>query len=212
MNTITALSVQKRDPTRVNVYLDDAFAFGLDMDLALRLKVGQTLLPEEIDSLQAADEIEKAKDRVLRLLARRPYSVSEIRRYLRRHRYRETVETAVVDYVLEAGYVDDEAFAEFWVEQRETFRPRSQRALQYELRGKGLDREAIDNALEAYDETNAARRLAQKKSWRWQRLSEEEYRTKLGSYLQRQGFPYDVVREVVAESWQALHTESTDNA
>lgn len=211
MRTITALSVQKRDPTRVNVYLDDAFAFGLDMDLALRLKVGQTLLPEEIDALQADDEVEKAKDRVLRLLARRPYSVTEIRRYLRRHRYSETVEAAVVDYVVEAGYADDEAFAEFWVEQRETFRPRSQRALQYELRGKGLDRELIDSALETYDETDAARRLAQKKGWRWQRLAEDEFRNKLGSYLQRQGFPYDIVREVVDESWQALHSESTDN-
>ncbi len=212
MNTITALSVQKRDPTRVNVYLDDAFAFGLDMDLALRLKVGQTLLPEEIDSLQASDEIEKAKDRVLRLLARRPYSVTEIRRYLRRHRYNETVEAAVIHYVVDAGYANDEAFAEFWVEQRETFRPRSQRALQYELRGKGLDREAIDNALEEYDETDAARRLAQKKGRRWQRLTEEEYRNKLGSYLQRQGFPYDIVRVVVAESWQALQSETHNNA
>lgn len=206
MNTITALTVQKKNPMRVNVFLDDAFAFGLDMDLALRLKVGQTLSEEEIETLQSADEIEKAKDRVLRLLARRPYSVAEIRRYLRRHKYGEAVERAVVDYVVDAGYANDKEFAEFWVEQRETFRPRSQRALQYELRSKGLSREAIDSALETYDETDAARRLADKKSWRWQRLAEEEYKDKLGSYLQRQGFPYDVVRDVVNESWLALQT------
>ncbi|HOG79782.1 MAG TPA: hypothetical protein PK454_08510, partial [Anaerolineaceae bacterium] len=64
---ITALKVQKRNPNRVNVYLDGDFAFGLARVVAAWLQIGQILTPEKITSLQAQDTHEVAYQKALQL-------------------------------------------------------------------------------------------------------------------------------------------------
>lgn len=196
--------MQKRNQSRANVFLDGEFAFGLALNLALALKVGQELSAADINSLQNEDEYEMAKDRAVRQLARRPYSTAEIQRFLRRHKHNDEAISRVIDYLSEMRYVDDSAFAEFWVEQRESFRPRSRLALRQELSQKGLSPELINQAIESVDETEAARRLANKQARRWQHLPEAEFTQKVAGYLQRHGFPYSIVEPIVAEAWQSL--------
>ena len=60
MRTVTAIEVQQKNPQRVNIYLDDQFAFGLSRITAAWLKVGQGLSEEKIASLQAEDAREAA--------------------------------------------------------------------------------------------------------------------------------------------------------
>ena len=48
---ITALKAQKRNPNRVNVYLDGNFAFGVARIVAAWLNIGQELSPEKVASL-----------------------------------------------------------------------------------------------------------------------------------------------------------------
>ncbi|MEZ4516496.1 MAG: RecX family transcriptional regulator [Chloroflexota bacterium] len=201
--------MQKRNQSRVNVFLDGEFAFGLALNPALTLKVGQELSDADIASLQREDDFETAKDRAVRQLARRPYSAAEIDRYLRRHSHDTDSIARVLEYLSEMNYVNDEAFAEFWVEQRDTFRPRSRLALRQELAQKGLSSELITQAVESVDEAAAAQRLAEKQSRRWQHLSEAEFYRKVGGYLQRHGFPYSIVEPVVTEAWQSIN-DNTD--
>ncbi len=140
----------------------------------------------------------------MRLLARRPYSATEITRYLRRQKIDDDIIQNVIDDLIEAKLIDDDAFAAYWVEQRETFRPRSRLALRQELSQKGIGRESVGEALENIDEADAARRVARKQAGRWRGLPEAEWRAKLTRYLMRQGFPYDVVSDVVTETWLAM--------
>lgn len=200
--------MQQRSKSRVNVFMDEEFAFGLSLNLALGLKVGQALSAIEIESLQREDDYEAAKDRAVRQLARRPYSSAEIERLLRRHKHDDEVIARVLGYLGEMSYVDDTAFAEYWVEQRETFRPRSRIALRQELAQKGLPSDLITQTVESVDETEAARRLAMKQARRWQHLGETEFTGKIAGYLQRQGFPYSIVEPVVAEFWQSLNNNT----
>ncbi|PIZ25955.1 MAG: hypothetical protein COY47_03135, partial [Chloroflexi bacterium CG_4_10_14_0_8_um_filter_57_5] len=65
IQTITAIKPQKKNPRRVNVYLDGEFAFGLSKLIAAWLKVGQTLPEEKIASLQAEDERETVYQKAL---------------------------------------------------------------------------------------------------------------------------------------------------
>ena len=196
--------MQKRNNSRANVFINEEFAFGLALNLALELKVGQEMSAAEIEALQQEDDFETAKDRAVRQLARRPYSSAEIARLLKRHKHTDESIARVLGYLGERNYVDDASFAEFWVEQRESFRPRSRMALRQELSQKGLSSELITQAVESVDETAAARRLAEKQGRRWQHLSETEFTQKVAAYLQRQGFPYSIVEPVVAETWQSL--------
>jgi regulatory protein len=84
--TITALVAQKKNPDRVNVYLDGRFAFGLAAIEAVRLRRGQTLTDADVERLQAADDVEKAREKALRFLGNRPRSDRRRERAARRAR------------------------------------------------------------------------------------------------------------------------------
>jgi regulatory protein len=202
---ITALVVQKRNKKRVNVYIDGEFAFGLAMIEALKLHRGQSLSDKDIARLQVLDSIEVAHERALNFLSYRPRSVEEVRRKLRQTDIDETTIEAVIEAVIErlerAGLLDDEAFARFWVENREQFGPRGTRALRYELRQKGVPDEIIQETIADLDEGDAAYHAALKRLRRYAQADEQTFRKRLGDYLVRRGFAYHTVRDVLDRLW-----------
>ena len=207
MGKITALTRQKRNLNRINVFIDGAFAFGLAEITAAYLRVGQTLSPAEIDKLQSADQVEKAKETAIRYIEYRPRSIDETRRHLLKKEYPEPVILQVLDRLEAVKLLDDAAFARYWVEQRETFKPRSKIALQQELRQKGIERNLIDEAVADIDEFAAALKAAEPKARRWQTLPEPDFRKKLGGFLQRRGFGYGIVREITDALWEEYQSE-----
>lgn len=201
---VTRLVLQKKNKQRVNVYLDGEFGFGLAKVLAARLKVGDRLDAERIAELQQKDSVEEARKRALRLIARRPRSEQELRRYFDRKDIPPSVQDEALDRLRQAGLVDDRAFAEKWVENRMAFRPRGALALRQELRQKGVDRAAIESALEDFDEEAAARKAARKAARRYQDLSWDEFRQRVSAYLGRRGFRYSMTSSVVEAVWQEI--------
>ncbi|MFN2143498.1 MAG: regulatory protein RecX [Candidatus Promineifilaceae bacterium] len=202
MATITDLVTQKRDKERVNLFLDGEFAFGLAFSVAAGLKIGQQLTAEEIDRLKSQEQIERAKKNALRYVSVRPRSVYELQTHLQRKSFEDDVINAVVEYLTGLELLDDTAFANYWIDQRETFRPRSRFALGQELRQKGIDRKVIDAVLEDVDELAAARRVVDKRADRWANLPEDAYLEKMAGFLQRRGFSYEIIREVLQDTWQ----------
>jgi regulatory protein len=211
MGKITALSVQKRDKDRVNVYIDGDFAFGLAYIAASQLRVGQELSQQEIEALQNRDAIEKAKNSAVRFISYRPRSIAETERNLSRKGYDPAVIEQVIERLCAVDLLNDETFAAYWVEQRDTFKPRSHIALRQELQQKGVDRAVIDKALMASDETEAARHAAAKKSRQLAGLPEAEYKKKLGQFLQRRGFHYGLIREIIDETWRSSEKTPTSS-
>ena len=207
MQKITALTAQKRNEERLNVYLDGKFAFGLAVEAAAGLRVGQAVSPEEIAELKDRDRFAQAKDRALRYLSYRPRSESEVLWNLRQKGYEDDLIAGVIHYLIERQLLDDEAFAAYWVEQRETFKPRSRLALRQELRQKGIARAVIEAAVAEVDEAGAAKRAAEKRARRWRHLPYEEFRKKMGGYLQRRGFGYDITRTTIDMIWKKYGPE-----
>ncbi len=210
MGKITALTRQKRNPDRINVYLDDEFAFGLAAITAVSLRIGQTLTAAQIETLQASDQEEKAKNVAIGFIEYRPRSIAETRQHLKKKEYPEAVVERVVERLEAVELLNDAAFARYWVEQRETFKPRSKMALQHELRQKGIDRTLIEEAIADVDEIAAATQAAQAKARRWHALPEPEFRKKLNGFLQRRGFHYGIVREVTEALWKEIENDASD--
>ncbi|MCB8944424.1 MAG: RecX family transcriptional regulator [Ardenticatenaceae bacterium] len=211
MGVITALTVQKRNSDRLNVYLDGKFAFGLATAVAATLKVGQTLTPEQTATLQQQDDVSKAKEKAVQLISRRPRSVAEIERHLRNKEFGDLVIEQAVIRLQEVGLLDDEAFARYWVDQRNTFKPRSHLALRQELQQKGVERHIIETAVNEVDQTAAARHAAQKQASRYTHLGEDEFRQKLGGFLQRRGFHYETIQQVTNELWATISNDNEHN-
>jgi regulatory protein len=203
MGKITAITRQKRNKERVNIFIDGTYAFSLAEITTAWLKTGQELTPEDIARLDAKDAVEKAKQSAYRYLSYRPRSTAEVRQNLLKKEYDEPVVEQVLARLNELNLLNDRDFARFWIEQRETFKPRSQRALRQELYQKGISREIIDEAISGVDETAAARKAAQKKAQNWNHLPRETFFSKMNGFLQRRGFNYAITKTVTEELWQS---------
>jgi len=211
MPVITALEVQKRNKERVNVYLDDEFAFGLPIMEAAKLRKGQTLTQAEIDALTDEDAIQKAVDRALDYLSYRPRSTKEVRQNLVKKEIPESVIEIAIERLERLGYLDDEKFARFWIENRDNFKPMSPRALRYELYQKGIENSILDPLIEEIvDVHEAAYRAIEKRKWRFQGKTRQEFKKKLSGRLQRRGFHYGVINDVIHQLMEELEAEDPD--
>lgn len=208
--TVTAIKAQKRNRNRVNVYLDAEFAFGLQDLLGARLRVGQVLEEPEIAALRQEDDAQRAYFRALHFLSFRPRSEREIRQYLVGKEYEEPAIESALERLRGVHLVDDRDFAQRWVENRETFRPKGPWVLRGELRQKGIAEEIISDALENLDQEASALNASEKGVRRLAGLDEATFRRRLFGYLQRRGFGYDVCRKVVDQRWQEAEADSED--
>jgi regulatory protein len=210
MRKITALEVQKRNPNRVNVYLDGEFAFGLARIVAAWLRVNSELDDEKIKQLQDDDARERAFQQAMLFLSYRARSESEIRQNLRKHDIPEEVIDRTLDRLRLNGLADDKGFARAWVENRSAFRPRSRRMMSIELQQKGIDEKSASAALQGVNEEALAYEAAYKHSRRFKDLEWIEYRKKLSEFLARRGFPYSVIAPVVTRIWNDTHAQKHD--
>ncbi len=209
MKKITKLVVQKKNKERVNVYLDGEFAFGLALVEAIHLKVGQELSEADIVALQDKDAYQRALRRALDYLTRRPRSSQEVEVYLNKKNASTIHVQSILSRLIERGLLDDFAFAQFWIENRESFRPRGKRALRYELRQKGVNETIIEQALSQLniDEVESSYRVALKLLPRLRGLNNKFlFKQKLTSYLSRRGFDWDVCQEVSERLWETIET------
>ncbi len=141
-----------------------------------------------------------AYDAAVRYLAGRPHTVAEIHRHLRSKRFDEGAIDHAIDRLRAQRYVDDDAFARWWLEQRERFKPRGDRALRTELMQKGVARDVIDTVLgeRAPDaDVELAKRALSRPLTRWATLPPQERKRKIHAYLAARGFDYGTIEEVM---------------
>ncbi|HUY80077.1 MAG TPA: regulatory protein RecX [Ktedonobacterales bacterium] len=221
-HTITRMEPQTRRPDRYNVWLDGRFAFALDGALAMAegLAVGSTLTDGDLARLTVEEEERSLYDAALRFLAARPRSRAEVkRRLLRPQAGKPTASDATeraakaeqvertLDRLADAGLLDDDAFAAFWAEQRERFSPRSARAITQELRQHGVDSATAAQATDANHDAEQAMRAARQRLHSMRADDYSTFRTRLGGFLQRRGFGYGVMAQVVRDLWAETHPD-----
>ncbi len=158
------------------------------------------------DLQDEADPDEVARTILLRRLAAAPRTRSELRADLCRRGIPEQVADRVLDRFTEVGLIDDAAYARLWVESRQRTRGSARSVLRQELRGKGVDAMAVDEALASIDadvERERAKQLVWAKARATSRLEPAARTRRLAGMLQRRGYPasmaFSVVREVLGE-------------
>ncbi len=143
----------------------------------------------------------KLRERVLKFLSIRPRSRQEIINYLKKKIPQdEVLREKVLKKAESLDLIDDRDFALWWVEQRMTFRPKGKKALFFELRQKGLEKDLIEEILnEKINELVLIKPLAQKKWLSLKKLPEEVAQQKLVGFLSRRGFSWETIRKVLDE-------------
>lgn len=199
---ISGLKAQKRNPQRLNVYLDGEYAFGLSRYAAAWLQVGQEITEQKIEELLSEDAKESAYQIAIKFIGYRIRTTSEVEKYLDRKGIEQTIINQVIERLTTNGLLDDTSFAQLWIENRNEFRPRAHRVLASELRNKGISSEIIDDTIkDTMPEEKLAYLAAQKQVRRYENLEWNAFYQKLGSYLARRGFSYSIIRLVVEQIW-----------
>lgn len=206
---VSALELQKRNKERVNVYLDGEFAFSLTVDDAARLHKGDVLSDAQIATLRTEDDVKRAVERALHFLSYRPRSVHEVRRNLIEKDVPEPAIAVALERLTALGYLDDAAFAAFWVRERNSFKPISPKALRTELRQKGISDPLIAEAMAAVDAQDSALRAAQSQLRRWRGSTRRVFRDRLLSFLQRRGFSYGDAKDTLRRVEEELESDET---
>ena len=154
--------------------------------------------------------VETCLDAAFRYLSCRPRSESELRKHLRQRGFDGGCVDEVLSQLRKKGLADDSAFARFWVENRESFRPRSQGRVQRELLDKGIDSETIAQATAGIDEEASAYRAARRKARTVSTVDYDGFQRKLLGFLARRGYDDEVCQRTVNRIWQERLKEGQD--
>ncbi len=207
---ITSISVQVRDKNRVNVSVDGKYRFSLDITQVadLGIRVGREYEEDELKKIEEESQFGKVYTRALEYCLSRPHSRREVSQYLYRKTRPRRIKTgelkdgipiAVTERVFarldERGYLNDESFTRYWVENRQLRKGISRRKLQDELHAKGVDRSIVEEALltTERDDEDELQKVIAKKARRY------DDPQKLIAYLARQGFSYDDIKQALAD-------------
>lgn len=145
------------------------------------------------------DECKKAKLRALRILTKMDKTEADLRASLERAGFSELAVREAVEYVKSFGYIDDQRYAEKYVEYNKM--RKSRQKIRFELKNKGVDNEFINCAIENcedYDETSLIRKAILKK-WKTTEKLDDKQLNKLYGYLSRQGFSSHDIWQVLKE-------------
>lgn len=212
MNTIAAIEKKKRG-RGVELIVDGDVWATVHRDVVVECGVRRDdpATPELLDRLAAADADHRTYESALMLLSYRPRSAGELRQRLHRKGLPEAAIDAAIARLQRSGLVDDEQFARAWVESRGSGSSgRGRQVLAGELRAKGVAADVVSEALSGVDERARALEAARPRAARMGGLEYNDFRRKLGGFLQRRGFGYDATSTVVRTLWREHQGETPE--
>ena len=196
---ITAITQQKRDPSRYNIFIDGEYAFALPMQdiLYFKLKEGQEAAEETIAFIRKNLIYIKAQDTALRFLGYKMRTVQEIRQKLLEKEFAEDVIAQVLAFLEKYGYADDREYCRRYIREKLRLKPKSGYALKLELRQRGVSSHIIEEVLAEteIDEASDALRWLEKKSRGQWPPENEKKKKQLFDFLLRKGYSYDIIKE-----------------
>lgn len=204
MGKITKIEAQKRTKDRVNIYIDEVYAFSVNSELVYREGLRKDLVIDEdkLKKVVKEDNIIKCKNTALRVVERSYKTEKEIREKLFEKGYEGEEIDKALEFLKEYRFINDDAYTKMYVNDRMKTQGRGK--IKYALKRKGIGEEAIESALESIDrdeERDVALELARKKYLVLSKREDDKYKlwNKLCRFLVGRGYDYSLVKDVVRE-------------
>lgn len=199
---VTAITQQKRDPDRYNIFLDGEYAFSLPMQdiLYFKLKEGQEAAEETIDYIQSSLLYIKAQDTALHYIGYKMRTVQEIRRKLTEKEFPEDVTERVLLFLEKYGYADDREYCRKYIKETLRLKPKGGYAIKAELKQRGIAESLIAEALAEteLDEAGDALFWLRKKT-KGVYPTEQKEKKRVYDFLLRKGYSYSVIAEALRQ-------------
>lgn len=186
------------------------FVFSEEACSRAGVREGLPISEETLAGLDAQEQRVQAHDAALRLLSHRSRSETEMRTRLTMRGIGPDVIEDELARLRESGLLDDEKFARAWVEDRKRLAPRGRRMLRFELLGRGIAPESVDQVTADVDDEALAQDLARGRARRLQSTDYESFVTNVGGFLRRRGFSYEVVMSATRAAWDELRAQGQE--
>ena len=208
---VTAITQQKKDETRYNVFIDGEYAFALPMQdiLYFKLKEGREVPEETVEYIQNSLIYIKAQDTALHYIGYKMRTVKEIRMKLEEKEFSEEVIEKVITFLQKYGYADDREYCRKYIKEKLRMKPKSGYALKIELKQRGISSRVIDEVMaetEVDEEGDAFRWLERKSRGIWP-PQDDKQKKKLYDFLLRKGYSYDIIGEAFRQMDEAYGGE-----
>ena len=193
MKTITDIKPQVKTPTRCNIYLDNVFYCGLELETVMRhrLKVGQSIDPDVLDEIQCDSERVHALDKALYFISKSKKTKRQVEEYLKQKGYTEQTINSVIEKMEDYRFVCDEDYAFDYVKSYS--KSKGKRLIAVELKRKGVSDSDMASALDSVeDETESAVKIAEK--YLKNKPKDKQNMLKCYKYLLSKGFSYDTAK------------------
>lgn len=203
-NVITKIEFQKKNKRRVNIYMDDEYAFACDAELVYihNITKGRSMDKEGLENIANEDNYIKGKTAALHFLERSYKSTKQVIDKLVMKEFDEKTIDRVVNFLNEYDFIDDKKFVELFI--KEKINSAGKNKIKFALLKKSLPKELIIQGLSTItndQQLEVALKLGQKKNVTLGKSEKDvkKIHKKLSDYLSRSGYDYDIIKQVLNE-------------
>jgi regulatory protein len=202
MNIITKIEVGKRNKERVNIYIDNEYAFSISAELVYKenIKVKDEINVERLKKLADEDNYIKCKNSALKIIERTYKSEKELRDKLVLKGYDDHIIKRTINFLREYNLLNDTNYAKMYVKDRS--RNQGKNKIKYTLIQKGIDENIIEEELNKIDKDEIKKVVYEMALKKYRVLSKREndnYKLtqKLYRFLMGKGYDYDLIKDVI---------------
>ena len=202
MNIITKIEVGKRNKERVNIFINDEFAFSVSAEIVYKenLKVKQEIDIDSLKKIVNEDNYIKCKNTALRTIERTYKSEKELRDKLALKGFEDHIIKRTINFLREYNLLNDTNYAKMYVKDRS--KNQGKKKIKYTLMQKGIDENIIEEELEKLDTDEikeVVHEMALKKYKILCKRENDNYKLsqKLFRFLMGKGYDYDLIKDVV---------------
>jgi regulatory protein len=161
---VTALEQQKKDTSRLNMYIDGNFFCGISVNIVAQYNIyqGKEIEEKTLEEIFFSELQSRFFDRAVSYLVRSPKTEYQIKRYINELFFKkkgkwfediskeqmEQIQKYVLEKLHKYDYIDDERYAELFISSRLKNKPRGRAVLYGELLSKGVSKDIIKAKLD----------------------------------------------------------------
>lgn len=202
MSKITKIEIQKRNKDRVNVYVDEEFAFACDMELVYKFNLNKDAVinMDEIGEVLKEEDYISCKNSAIRVIEKTYKTESEIVKKLRDKGYKDESIARTLEFLTKYDFINDKRYASMFVKDR--VRTQGKNNIKYKLIQKGVSEDLISDALDNVnedDEYDTALKLCNKKYNILIKSNSDKnvIKQKLFRFMVSKGYDYSLCNKVV---------------
>jgi regulatory protein len=197
---ITSLEVQKNDSNRVSVCGNDRFLFGISINASqkLGLQTGKVIDLKFLGEIESVAHYDSIRTWLIILLGKKPYSRFQLAQKCKMDGYPSAVYNKILDEIESRGWLDDEAFARAYANDKFRFQKWGPQKIRLNLLQKGVSdsvsKAVISELIDDNDQIEMLKVLIDKKKNHFLREPDLLKRKKKAvNYLLGKGYDQNIV-------------------